>query len=672
MSSAFEPRVLTASGDPKKSGSANLSPRMANGHVRLIAHPLPDVVCCSNLDGILTYVSPSCRVVLGYHPEDLVDRPPRYLHPEDRLQVYQALNAHLEKGRQAGLLRLEYRVEHRNGECLWVEGILQGVYDPVTGALIGFQECLRDISESRAAEVRLVHSESRFRLMAENANDVIACYTPDTRFSFLSPSVTTLLGYEPEALIGRPAIAYMHPDDVRRVVRAFRHHAAAGPQVAPFRCEYRALHKDGSVVWLETRPRAVFDPVTADLIEFQDVVRDITERKSMEAELAAAREAAESASAVKSAFLANMSHEIRTPLTAILGFADLLTERQDLNATARQHVDRITAGSRALLAIVNDILDFSKLEAEQVEFRPRSVALHALVEESLAMFIPEANKKGMTLGFEIDGPVPKHVMVDPDRLRQILLNIIGNAVKFTEVGSVTIRLAYLDPLNQVRIEVTDTGVGMDQSQLSHLFKRFSQVDGSSMRKYGGTGLGLAICKGLAEAMGGSVGVESAVGVGSTFYFTVTAPASKTTEKVTTGPPPGRIDGLRLLVVDDNSSNRDLVRAVLEPLGVDVTDVESGHAALAEAEAKPFDIILLDIRMSGLSGPETMVELRHRPGPNQHIPILAFSAYADFADGRFGDGFDDLILKPISPQDLIGAMVKWVHGSEYADPVSAQA
>jgi signal transduction histidine kinase len=184
----------------------------------------------------------------------------------------------------------------------------------------------------------------------------------------------------------------------------------------------------------------------------------------MEAELATAREEAEAASAVKSAFLANMSHEIRTPLTAILGFAGLLVERQDLNATARQHLDRITSGSRALLAIVNDILDFSKLEAAQVEFRSRSVALSPLVEDSLAMFIPESKIKGVTLGFEVDGSVPSHVMVDPDRLRQILLNLIGNAVKFTDVGSVTVRLAYLRPLNQIRVEVADTGIGMDEGQ----------------------------------------------------------------------------------------------------------------------------------------------------------------------------------------------------------------
>ena len=318
------------------------------------------------------------------------------------------------------------------------------------------------------------------------------------------------------------------------------------------------------------------------------------------------------------------------------------------------------------MAIVNDILDFSKLEAAQVEFRSRSVALSPLVEDSLAMFIPESKIKGVTLGFEVDGSVPSHVMVDPDRLRQILLNLIGNAVKFTDVGSVTVRLAYLRPLNQIRIEVADTGIGMDEGQRAQLFKRFSQVDGSSTRRHGGTGLGLAICKGLAEGMGGTIGVSSALGVGSAFHVTVQAMPSKEAEPVVEGPAQGGIEGLRLLIVDDNRANRDLARAVLEPLGVVVTDVESGHAALVEAKTAPFDVILLDIRMPGLSGPETLVRLKSLAGPNLNIPILAFSADADLADGDLNDGFDDLILKPISPRDLITVMMKWAPGAERVD------
>jgi len=660
-----DPQTSMSSGHREQLGSDQPSASTGRGQsrFRLIVDHLLDMVCCSNPEGVLTYVSPSCRDVLGYQPADLVGQKPNFVHPEDRAQLNKAFRDHFATYRQTAPLRVEFRVVRKDGTSLWVEGGLQAIYDPETGNLIGFQDSLRDISARRATEARLAQSESRFRLMAENANDIIACYTPNTQISFLSPSVTTLLGYDPEELIGRPAIAYMHPSDIRRVVRAFRDHAAAGPNAPAFRCEYRALHKDGSIVWLETRPRAVYDPDTLALVEFQDVARDVTERKAMEAELAAAREEAEAASAIKSAFLANMSHEIRTPLTSILGFAGLLVERQDLNATARQHLDRITSGSRALLAIVNDILDFSKLEAEQVEFRPRSVALCPLVEDSLAMFIPEANAKGVTLGFEVDGPIPSHVTVDPDRLRQILLNIIGNAVKFTEVGSVTVRLAYLRPLSQIKIEVADTGIGMDEGQRAQLFKRFSQVDGSSTRKHGGTGLGLAICKGLAEAMGGAVGVSSTLGTGSTFHLTIQATPAKASEPTTERTVLGGIDGLRLLIVDDNRSNRDLARAVLEPLGVEVTDVESGHAALLEAETAPFDIILLDIRMPGLSGPETLVRLKALPGPNRNIPILAFSADADLADGDLNEGFDDLILKPVSPRDLITAMLKWAPGAE---------
>ncbi len=635
------------------------------GFRRMADHML-DVVCCSSPDGVLTYVSPSSLGALGFEPSELIGARPDFIHAEDRGRVRDAVEEHVARGSGEPPLRLEFRAVRKDGAILWVESVLQCVHDPLTGALVGLQESLRDISERRATEVRIARSVLRFRMMAENANDIIVCYDRNTRFSFLSPSVKTVLGYDPEELIGKTAVSVMHPDDVGRIIDSFRDHIAAGPGAAPFSCEYRVHHKDGSVVWLETRPSTVYDPDTRELIEFHDVARDITQRKAMEAALAKAREEAESALAVKSAFLANMSHEIRTPLTAIIGFAGLLTERQDLNSTARQHLDRITSGSRALLAIVNDILDFSKLEAEQVEFRPRPSELRPLVEDSLAMFIPEANEKGITLGLEIDGPVPAYVTVDSDRLRQILLNLIGNAVKFTEVGSVTVRLAYLAPLGQVRVEVADTGVGMDDAQMAHLFRRFSQVDGSSTRKHGGTGLGLAICKGLAEAMGGGVGVRSTAGVGSTFHVTVAAPAAQSAVKVLDSPVTAGLEGVRLLIVDDNSANRDLARAVLEPFGVVVTCADSGNTALAEAAAMPFDVILLDIRMPGLSGPETLKRLRSRPGPNQHIPILAFSADTELADGSLDSSFDDLIVKPISPRDLVLSLVKWAPGSEQAD------
>ncbi len=351
-----------------------------------------------------------------------------------------------------------------------------------------------------------------------------------------------------------------------------------------------------------------------------------------------------------------MSHEIRTPLTAVIGFSGLLTQRPELDELSRRFVQRVSSAGQALLAIVNDILDFSKLEAGQVEIAPRPVSPLTVAQDALALFAPQADEKGLWLECDAEGLLPDMVMIDSDRVRQVLLNLIGNAVKFTDLGSVRLVVAYEAKAERLCVRVEDTGAGMSADQLEKLFQRFSQVDASSTRKHGGTGLGLAICKGLTEAMGGGIAATSVQGAGSVFSFHIAAPiaaAQVEAEAVDMAGLRG-LDGVRVLVVDDNLVNRELARTVLENMGAEVGEAASGQAAVEAAALQPFDCILMDLRMPGLSGADALREIRAAPGPNQNVPILAFTADADRNVLGHHD-FDGLVSKPILALDLVRAV-----------------
>ncbi|WP_426039655.1 PAS domain S-box protein [Brevundimonas sp. DC300-4] len=475
-----------------------------------------DVVLKVSTDNTILYASSSIRRY-GYDPDRLVGTSSLALiHPDDVASlVARRARLFVDDDRPSPHDSI-YRMLTATGGQIWVEGNPTILRDSA-GQSTALVTQLRDITERKAVEDALAASEARYRLLAENATDVIGCYGSDSRFTFVSPAIEVVLGYDPCELIGRNTADFMHAEDVPRIRKALRDYVAAGKGAEPIRFEYRAYRKDGAVVWLEGHPRAIFNEASGELVGFQDVVRDISQRKAFERELAAARDAAEAATAAKTEFLSNMSHELRSPLTSIIGFSGILGASPDLGEKDRRFATRIGAASNALLTIVNDVLDLARLESGHLDLMPEPTDAEAVAASVADMMIDRATSAGLTLVYSARPNLPL-ALVDSARLRQVVLNLVSNAVKFTERGGVTVSIDR--EADRLIVVVSDTGIGIAPDRLDEVFERFVQADTSIARKFGGTGLGLAISRRLAEQMGGEITVESVVGEGTTFRLSL--------------------------------------------------------------------------------------------------------------------------------------------------------
>jgi len=397
---------------------------------------------------------------------------------------------------------------------------------------------------------------------------------------------------------------------------------------------------------------------------------DITERKRIELELRQAKAAAEAASTAKSAFLANMSHEIRTPLNAILGLNHLM-QASTVTPEQSERLKKMEVASRHLLSIINDILDLSKIEAGRLELETGNFHLSAVIDNVASMIRETVNHKGLDLEVDPDG-VPLWLRGDVTRLRQALLNLASNAVKFTERGRIAIRALLLDAQGdtlQVRFEVEDSGIGLSPEQQARLFQNFQQADSSTSRKYGGTGLGLSLSKRLIEMMGGEVGVRSTAGEGSTFWFTVAlqrghGPMPKMTDVESTQAAELRLReghrGARILLAEDNPINTEVVSQIIHAAGLDIIAARNGRDALEMASQDSFDLILMDMQMPVMDGVEATQAIRCLPA-HAHTPILALTANA-FAEDRHAcleAGMNDVLTKPVEPATLYEALARWL-------------
>ena len=638
---------------------------------RLIVERSSDMLVQYDPKGIIIYASPSARQ-FGLDPERMVGR---------SFAEFIDVGDGQPKGNHARLLAglpfvelppepFKLRTEH-DGR-LWVQGNPTLIRD-AAGEVVAVVTSIRDVTyeqelrealqakqaETEAALRQARESEARYRELADHSIDLILRYDMQGVVQYASPALLPMFGYEPASAVGWrmtriPGILGQKAQETLKALAEGQALPAGDDNEGP------VTHADGRTVWIQGNPSAIYDEAGAP-IGVMTIVRDITERKAANDELARSQAEAQAAAAAKAEFLANMSHEIRTPLTGVLGYAGLLQKIPDLPEKAVRYVERIIRSGDGLLAIVNNILDFSKLEAGRFALNPAPTKLDTLLSDTLEVIRPLADEKHLELSLDLPPHLPSSVIVDGGRLSQVLLNLLGNAVKFTQAGRVALQAVYDSGADSLRLSVSDTGPGVPAAIGDVIFQRFSQVDGSSTRQFGGAGLGLAIVKGLVELMGGRVGYESTPGLGATFWLEIplVACGPQSNERHLGGAEP-ELPTLDLLLVDDLEINRELVQALLSPFDVQITEAVDGVGAVAACAKRRFDLILMDLQMPQMDGLQATRAIRSGGGPNAGTPIVALSAnvLATHVDACREAGMDDHLGKPISPHELLTTIARW--------------
>ena len=565
---------------------------------------------------------------------------------------------------------------------LWKLGLAgAAMVVPMVGFLLWITTRLRkewasaeqESTRATAAEAAMRESEQRYRHIVDLAHDIIYSTDAEGRFTFCNPTAVRLLKYASEDLIGRRYLDLVRPDYRQAVERFYGRQFVKQTPSTYF--ELPVLAQDGSELWIGQNVQLIIENGRLD--GFHAVARDVTERKRAEAELQKAKGVAEAANRAKSEFLANMSHEIRTPMNAIIGMADLLSETP-LTKEQEEYVRVFRRASDNLLALVNDILDLSKVEAGGLTLEHVEFDLVELIEKTSEMVAKVAHDKGLELACQVMADVPRDLVGDPHRLRQILLNLMGNALKFTMAGEVVMRVQNDPDARQpgaLLFSVSDTGIGVPGDKLGIIFESFTQADSSTTRQYGGTGLGLAISKRLVELMGGRIWATSTVGQGSTFSFTAKFRVQEE-PKVRTLAPPAELQGVKALVVDDSATNRLVLKGILTAWGMQVVEAPNGVDGLAELmraheSGDPYRLVLLDCRMPEMDGFQVAERLRAIPNlAGITVMMLTSDSRTDDKTRSQELGMAGYLVKPVKRAELFEAIATAMGRSQVFAPAPA--
>ncbi|MDV3455418.1 ATP-binding protein [Sphingomonas sp. HF-S4] len=526
-------------------------------------------------------------------------------------------------------------------------------------------------------------AEAQLALLAQNATDAVFRIDLDGTVTYASPSTEQVLGIQPELAVGGSMAGMVHKEDKPALFDFYTRLVAGEIERGVTTNRIAKYGYAGVETWIEASCGLVRDPASGAPIEVIASLRDVTKRKHLEFALEIARARAEAAASAKSSFLANMSHEIRTPMNGVLGFADLLLH-SELNHQQQRHAQLIVDSGKAMMRLLNDILDISKIEAGQMQIAPERVDFRHALRNCVKLIEPAVAQKGLRLWFDIEPELPMFVLIDGLRLRQIVLNLLGNAVKFTETGSVSIeaKRGWHDRRAHIEITVADTGIGIAQDRQPAIFEQFVQAEQSTARRFGGTGLGLAISSQLATLMGGTLVMESEEGKGTRFTLRVPLKLADPGDAhaPVIDPPKQEVERpLRILLAEDHDVNQALVEAMLGKLGHESVTAVDGAQALAAAvaaarSAEPFDLVLMDMQMPVMDGIQATKAIRDAGISAETLPILALTAnaYADDVAACLAAGMQAHVAKPVQLADLGKAIRRWARPEPLAIEPDADA
>jgi PAS domain S-box-containing protein len=615
----------------------------------------PTAIALLDVDGTVTSWNPAAERLFGYHPEEAIGRDIDDLVATDPSIREEALSM-TERGIGNEEIHAVTRRTRKDGALVDVE--LFGAPVMVGTEAVGLYGQYHDISE-------LQRQRRYYEALFELSPTAIATTDREVNVTSWNAAAERLFGYTREEAIGRNLNDLVARTDELRAEGMELDRLADHGEVHRVT---RRMRKDGSLVDVDLRaaPMVVAGETIGDFVLYHDI-----------SELQRARRDAEAATEAKSAFLATMSHEIRTPMNAVIGMTDLLL-RTPLDPEQRNFADVIRTSGEALLSVINDILDFSKIEAGRLDLDVHPFDLRECVESALELVAASAAEKGLDLAYELTAATPEAVIGDATRLRQILLNLLNNAVKFTERGEVVVTVD-ATPLSEgapsdgepgghyrLQFAVRDTGIGIPDDRIGALFQSFSQVDASTTRRYGGTGLGLAISKRLSERMGGTMWVESEPNAGSTFHFTIEAEAGPRPERRYEGDGERPLAGRRALILDDNATNRHIVRAHLESWGLLTRETERPTQALEWIRAgDPFDVAIVDMQMPEMDGVTVARQLRELV-PTERTPVILLSSLGR-REAQDEALFAARLTKPIRPSQLYDTLLTVLVGEQMPEP-----
>lgn len=629
-----------------------------------------DGVVVVSSDGIVEQANPALIKLFGYTEEELVTQSVAVLMSEENAKfLRQDINLYIETGK-SHLVGHPYESvgQHKNGRSIPIEVVISKFGIGEKQSFVGF---IRDISDRKKAQHQERNALAQFEDAFRSALDAIVIIDQHDNVVSFNPAAEEIFGFNVDEIIGKKMGDLIIPERYRRAHSVGMQHfleTGDGPVLGK-RIELEGLRKSGEEFELELAIRAIEGPSGKLFIGY---ARDITARKAAEQELLIAKENAEVANTAKASFLAMMSHEIRTPLNGVLGVLELLKDSE----LSTEQGDQIAIASRSgmsLMKIINDLLDFSKLDAGKLEIQQRSFDVEALVSSVTSLAKASAYKKNVELISIIDASVPKILFGDSDRIDQILLNLITNAIKFTNAGSIEISVINLgsDAKPKVQFKVKDTGLGIPIEKHHQLFAEFATIDAEYSRKFGGTGLGLSISKALVEAMNGEIGFSSKYGIGSEFWFDL--PLKVGRESDLSNLPEKEISNIKLferpvrvLVAEDNSANQMVISVILKRLGFEIDLVENGIEAIAAVKQQNYDVILMDVSMPEMDGLEATRQIRALSDNKASTKIIALTAYAQEEDRlRVMDaGMDSFLSKPVFRDELIEEISKVL--DNYAD------